>query len=348
MIRLIDSCSWANGSNAPLKYTASGFTVTFAGGRFGGYAYAFLNAGFSQIVMEKIVSNQQAWYDSRSFQVATGYTSESIIWRYADGATNVASVTLGADGRLRFYQGGDGVSSFGALVYVSQTVFTVGQWYSVDIAWSFPASGTGTVSLYVDDVLDAPSGHSVSSTGITWSGVPDRFAMCWSNLGTRGYLLSDIVVNDGSGSENNSRLGPVRVNAYVPYADERATWTPETVASITGHFQCVNELPGFSLPGDPGDAVPDQDYSYITPSTTNLLDLFSLGRYVGSTLTPGVDCYALILGIAVSVCLKEPSGYPQSIVVWPNPSGGGSYTVLASPASPASYDGLLVWSKKRE
>ena len=337
MIRLIDSCSWGNGTVAPIKYQSSGFQSNFAPGRFGGFAYAFTNAGFGQIVMGKIFSNQNAWYDSRSFQVYQHRTSESIVWRYADGATNVASVTLDSMGNLRIYQGGDGHSSFGVLVYVSQGVLAVGAWHSIDIAWSFPSTGTGSVSLYIDDALDAPTGHAVSAQGIAWGGVPDRFAMCWSVLGTNGYLVSDIVVNDGSGSKNNSRLGPVRVAIYTPCADRRSQWTAHTAATVTGQFQCVNDLPGFTLPGDPGGACPDMDYSYIGATAINQLDLFSLGRYVGSTLTPGLDCYAAILGVALSVCVREPSGLAQSLAVWPNPSAGGSYTVLASPAVPASY-----------
>lgn len=356
MIQFMDSCSWVTGGaiggrGASLKYvprTAPLPNANITGGRYGGGGYLFNVAAGGPVVYPRVLPGfvGQWIYDSRNLLIVNGYDAESVIWRYqnASGSNIFAYVTLDSAGHLRIYAGGDGITpSSGTLLYVSQTVLAVNTWYSVDMAWNFPSSGNGQMSLYigtnplVDNVLDtAVPGHpSVASVAWPVPGQPQAFAFVWTNnAGIKGLVVSDPVVNDNTGISNTGRLGPMRVGQYFPYSDAQpisaGPWMlggPE--APATG-AEALSELPGFSASGD----APDGDYSVVTAASPGNY-LATMGRRVGASAVQGLDCYGLILGIALSACMKEPAAIAQQFLVVPNPSNGTSSNINMSPVSTA-------------
>ena len=329
MIRFPDSCSWctinAIGVNGPgIKYNhISGSGAGIGSGRYGGGAYTFTNS-IGQVVFQRVLDAQQYWYDSRNMLVINARLPETLIWTWLAGSTVVAGLTLGSDGKLRIYQGGDGNTNFGGLLYQSNAVLAINTFYSIDLAWFFPGvpGAHGSVSLYVNDVLDTAHAGNPSVPSVLWAGQPDRFNECWGNNSGSGYQFSDLVVSDGQGAANNSRLGPCQVKMYLPGTDQLAQFTRFPAANPSD-ASCINEVPGHTSSGQ----APDGDLSYITSTASGKRDLFTFGYYSGGTFVPGLDCYASIFGLAISVCCRDSFASPLTIQVIPNPSLGVAYTV---------------------
>jgi hypothetical protein len=357
MIVLSDSCSWVTSGalsrGAGLKYVnKSSFGSAGLGtGRYGGQSYTFTNAGFGQILYAHAVTPQPWLYDSRQLAVTQGRNPESIIWQWGAIATPfapLAYVTLRNDGKLAIYAGGDGVhANSGTQLYVSQTALDLNNYHSVDLAWNFPASGQGSVALYIDDVLDTLTPGHPSVEHVTWGGQPSAFAFCWKNLASSGYEFSDLVVNDSTGSYNNSRLGPCRVQVYFPSSDGQpigpSGWLITTSdSSLKTGASVLNEAPGFA----PDGQAPDGDFAYIASATPGSTYVAELGRYSGVSLIPGLDCTALILGLMWCACVREPASTPQELLVVPNPSNGVPFS-LGTPAVASAYNIVQAASEVR-
>jgi hypothetical protein len=349
MMLWVDSCSWFTGNaigdrGVGLKYqNKSTFGAAQAGaGRYSGNSYSFGNSGFGQILYVKPLNFGSQVFDSRQLAIVAGRNPESIIWQWLNTtlmSPAIAYMTLDSTGHLRLYSGGDGFNpTSGALLYVSQAVLDVDNYHSVDLAWSFPFSGAGSISLYVDDVLDTLTAGEPSVPNVTWAARPNAFAFCWANFTSTGYQFSDLVVNDNTGSYNTGRLGPCRVQAYVPVADAQplsgSGWMAAgTVITSTG-AAAIQELPNANY----NTQAPDGDYAYITTATPGSQYVAEMGQRVGAEYVPGLDCTALILGISLSACLRDPSSVNQEFVVIPNPSNGSAFTINGGTGTTAAYN----------
>lgn len=350
MIRFADSCSWctadaAGGYGASLKYSPQKAPLPNANigvGRYGGQAYYF-NTASSQIVYPRVISGLGSQvFDSRNILCVNGRQGETIIWRYAQAGLTIGCATLGLDGRIRIYRGGTGADSglgTAVLLYTSSAVLAINTWYSLDMAWSFPASGNGSMSLYINDALDTGNPGHPSVPAVVWGGQPDRFAMCWGQNVSTGILTSDIVVSDNTPGLNTGRLGPCQVALYLPIGDAIPPgWMRFTLGTATSDAGVVNELPGHSEEGP----APDGDYSYITTGSAGKVDMYNLGYRSGATVVPGLNCYASILGLAWNACAQEPASTAQNLVVIPNPSNGMQYTLGSPVIAPAYSVGQVI------
>ena len=306
MIRFVDSASWctqfALSTGAGLKYNmalSANLSPFLQPGRSSGYAYYFFDVTWAGYIT---LGQQANWCDSRSLLVGPANGTHGIdtnIWVYMVGTTPVACVQLGTDGKIRIFSGGSTVYTQGALLYASQATLTPNTWYSIDLEWSFPPTGLGSVSLYVNDVLDTGNPGMPSAFGVAWGATPDTFAMVGVNggAGGSGYTVCDLVVSD-------TRLGPCQVKAYFPGANALVQW-PTVIPATDAAWQAVSEQP-------PATA-PDGNTSYIGGATPGQDALFSF---------PAMDCYAGILGLAWNVCARDPSAQPLGMVVRPTPSNG--------------------------
>jgi hypothetical protein len=313
MIRFADSCSWATTSalniGAGLKYTYPypRYAFEVVTGR-DQYAYYAANI---QNIYGLTFDVQPHWRFSFSFNYSPiGARWESNIAAWLTSGACVSSVSVSNDGHLRIYAGGDGFTTLGTLAYVSQAVLTANTWYSVDFDWYFPASGNGWCAMYINDVLDTTNPGNPSANNIAWGVQPSLFQIVANvpfNPGN-GFNICDIVVSDGTGSVNNTRLGPCRVKAYFPGANAFIDW-PTVIPGSDSAWQAISENPASVGFGQ----APDGNTSYITGGVSGHDALFSF---------PSVDCYAGILGIALNVCARDPSAQSLGLIVRPQPSNG--------------------------
>ena len=325
-IRFADSASWcttaAIGIGAGLKYNYTpagyGFQIT-AGRNQNAYYAANLRALYGLTF-----DIQQHWRLSLSLfisNIGSRWESNIAAWLTATGC--ITTVTASNDGRIRIYIGGDGFTTLGGLVYTSQAALALNTYYSVDLDWYFPGSGNGWCALYINDVLDTTNPGQPSAPNITWGPQPSIFQLVANVPFTpgNGFSICDIVISDGSGSFNNTRLGPCQVKAYFPAANAFNAWT--TVApSSDAAWQAISESP--ASVGAFGSA-PDGDSSYINGGAVGKDALFSF---------PSVDCYAGILGIAWNACARDPSAQTLGLIVRPTPSNGMDVVMGTAALSP--------------
>lgn len=313
MIDFLDSCSWCStsvpfglGNGPAVKYDT---TSIFSGARQAGNVgpegqgmYTFFDC---IVQMQRVLTAQNRRRHSWTIFV-NGYQAEANVWSWSSATGCVCSVTLGSDGKLRIYANGDGFQTLGSLLYVSQVAIPPGSFRFIDIDWDFPASGNGSCSLYIDNVLDTANPGFPSVQNFGWSGVPDRFAVVGINSGAggTGYSICDILTSNGSGAKNNTRLGPSRVKLYPMAADAFIQWGSPNPATLPRAVNAINELPP--------STAPDGDATTIQPAILNTEDLFSLGN---------VDCYAEVLGVALSACARG-TGASLELIARPAPSNG--------------------------
>jgi hypothetical protein len=328
-ILFADSCSWCTGaalqdpSRFPVNSGGAGLKYDTTLSQFNGVsigttpdnqnAYVVFNC---TAIYKKTIAPSSAWADSRSLVISPQNPhngNETNIWAYWLGSTCVATVTLRTDGRFTIRVGGDGIRGLGGVAYLSQlaTALTPSQLYSIDLEWSFPngASG-GWCDLYINDVKDLvnPSDQH-SAMNVDFGGVvPDSFSICAiAGSGAQaGYAFYDLVVS-------KARVGPCKVKCYTFTADQFIQWglPLPTAAHFSSCFEAISEVPG-SFPTSDLEA-PDGNASYLLAPTSSTEDLFGIAS---------VDCYASILGIALSACVQISGDGFITFIVRPNPSNG--------------------------
>lgn len=327
MIRFVDSCSWCStsvpfgiGNGPALKYNTtsffSGARTILAAGPEGQNMYNFFDC---TVLMEKQLTTQNHWRESRTLFIFTNNIAEANLWSWGTPTGIVATWTLSTDGRIRIRANGDGFTTLGTLLYTSQTTLALHTFYFIDLDWYFPTTGPGTCSLYINGVLDTGVAGFPSVNGYGWSGVPDRFTMVGVNNSIAGYSVCDIVVSDGQGAVNNTRLGPSRVKLYNFNFNGLVQW-PSIVPSTAVAVNTINDTPT-------APPAPDGDASYITGGGLDADAVFGI---------TSVDCYAGVLGVALSVCLRDPNNGSLDLVVRQQPSTGID-TSIASVANPNTY-----------
>ena len=161
MLRYADSCSSLTGSalgrGVGVRYAAQVFAgnalvTPVVGGQYGYYNFA------TDALYTQILGYQPNYRCGFTLAITPGNPTnglkETNIWTWSNGGFCLASVTFTKTGHLNIYLGGDGHTSFGALMYSSNGVLTPGT-YFIDLDWFFPGgAGHGTCSLYINDVLD--------------------------------------------------------------------------------------------------------------------------------------------------------------------------------------------------
>ena len=106
-------------------------------------------------------------------------------------------------------------------------VISAGAWTHIEVKMTTGASGSIIVHVEGAEVLNYTGSFS-SGSGI--------YGLQWMNLGisgttTKDWYLKDLVIWDGSGSQNNNFIGRVVVYSCVPSADDSLNWTPVGAAN---------------------------------------------------------------------------------------------------------------------
>lgn len=128
----------------------------------------------------------------------------------------------------------------------------------------------GIVEIKVDGILEAAHyGNTKFSTYDTFN----QFGFPGKNTGYVSSFIDDIVVNDPTGSTNNSWPGGMKIARLSPIGDGALKqWTP-TPAGLT-HYTTIDERP-------PSAA------DYLSTNTTWMIDTFTHPSMPADTLTSG-------------------------------------------------------------
>jgi hypothetical protein len=131
---------------------------------------------------------------------------------------------------------------------------------------------------------------------------------CSTAASTNNGYITNIYTLDGTGSHNNSRLGPVTVDTYYPTSDNTVAWTP---SAGTTHYNLV------------GDNPPSTS-TYVSTTTQGTTDTLNLA----SQSTP-----TTVYASSVNVIAETTGGQAGELIITSdgtsknNPAVTTSYTL---------------------
>jgi len=191
-----------------------------------------------------------------------------LVFRGGTSAINV-SIGVGSDGSVIVYRGTSTIiaQSVGGIVPAGHTSFqvkvvisdTVG---SVEVRLN--GSTTPVVNLTNADTKDSSTAPTVNEVRL---GLGAGAGLFGSDV-----FFDDLVIWDTTGTVNNTWLGDLRVDSYMPNGDgDTVTMTPSTG---TTHYTLVDEVPASTTDYVTGYAVGEKDLFFMgnmthTPSTVH-------------------------------------------------------------------------------
>lgn len=304
----------------------SGVTIVSGAGRRGGKALS-LTSGGSWLRVG--LTPQSEFYIHTALYVDPAFSSGAIL-RFREDTSVHLIIWLGANGAIYVYRGSTSPSN---LLYTTPSPVVPTSAY-VSLQFRVVISDTvGVVQLKVNGESTLTIDLTNIDTRNSGTGVINNIEIGSSNAQTPliDSYYDDVVIWDTSGSVNNTWLGDLRVDSYMPTADgDSATMTP---SSGTDHYALVDEVPALGA-------------DYVYSATVGALDLFQMADMAHTPETvhaviPVAQMYKSDAG-AREVALSVKSGATSS---------DGSNTVLATGSLKYSRviesdpNGSVPWTK---
>ena len=275
------------------KWIAPRFdTPSFTAGRFGGQAIAkqFQNA-FGEI--SKDLGGQSEVFFGMANKIP-GLTGSVSFYRLRDSSgTQILSVQFNSDGSVSVFAGGNSAVSAGGIIT------TGGAWHYVECHYiPKDAAGKGGVAeVRVDEIVVASiDGASFATT----TGADDdiqTFEFYDGGTNSGAYLYDDFYILNGSGSENNTYLGDVRITVLYPKANGNIN-TMDPSDGVSPNYEMVDET------------ILDGDTTYVESSVIGTSEAYVNQTFSDIALTPGI-----IYGVQVCNAGKKTGSGP---IAWKN------------------------------
>ncbi len=210
-------------------------------GRTGGRAYRTLPFGVGGLTSVIFPTTDSVMVIGFSFKYSVGGYSTKIVSLYG-GIIEGVTMDLNAAGRLVVYVSG----SWRGMTTVS---LLPNEWFYIEMrVYTHASTGTFTVHVNNTQVLDL---SGIDTMGDKFNAWHNAFAVWPHPSAGPNMFYDDIYVLDGSGSSQNSRLGPQRVTAILPDGDSSASDDLWDRSTGTDGYVLVDE--GQEL--DTGDSV---------------------------------------------------------------------------------------------
>ncbi len=196
--------------------SASESSTRLADGRSGGRAYRvgpFNGGGLTSIPFSTTDSEMFVGF---SLKYSLGGYSTKIFSLY-DGSSEGVRITLNATGQLSVYSTGASTQLLGT----TSLSLVPGVWFYIEMGVNTHAS-TGTVTIHVNGAL-ALNLSGKDTQGSKPNAWHDVFRLWPHTSSGPDIYFDDIYILDGSGSSQNSRLGPQRVTTILPDGDSVAS-----------------------------------------------------------------------------------------------------------------------------
>ena len=199
------------------RYAASNSNGTdLVAGRVGGRAYRTDQWNAGGLTSQPFSTTDSEMFIGFSFKYsAGGYNAE--IFSLYDGGSKGVYLYLTSTGMLRVYSNGAGTPLLGE----SSIPLSPDVWSYIELGVDTHAS-TGTVTLHINGT-QALSLSGKDTKGSKTNAWHDVFRIWACPSAGPLFYFDDIYILDGSGSSQNSRLGPRRVAAIVPDGDSVAS-----------------------------------------------------------------------------------------------------------------------------
>jgi hypothetical protein len=257
--------------------------------------------------------------------IESGTIQNSNIFRWLSGSTTLGGIKLNATSRkLEIYTG-----NFATLVATSNTAFTAGTIYVIEL--HIVIGDSGTITLRVDLNEDVTfSGDTKPGADTTITSL--RMANIYSNQLTAYIYLDDIISHDTEGTFNNSWPNGAKVYFMVPTGDgAMKEWTP---SAGTDHYVLVDEVPPSATDNLQATAIDKVDiltFPDLPGGAQSIRAVIpEVYAFKGSSTEPtrlavGID----IGGEGVEYSADKDLALSQGIIrnVWEERPGGGVFSV---------------------
>lgn len=194
-----------------------------------------------------------------------------------NGSNDLYALSWKSDGSDSVLQLRSGSYS-GTVVAEGTKVLTSGTWYVIEIHYKLADTG-GVFEMRIDGVPD------ITITGDTKPGSDTTFdGLRWEIIGSSLQInyIDDVIVNDTSGSMNNSWPNGTNIAMITPNADDGTNeWA---VSGAASHYGAINEIP-------PATA------QYLKAASINLTEKFGLSNLPAEAAT--------IQAVKVSILAKK-------------------------------------------
>jgi hypothetical protein len=199
-------------------------------------------------------------------------TNANMFIRLWSSSTSRTALYLTTDsvGQLQVFRGGptggageNGAAGSGTLLWTNSESDPLNTWIHYELKVALASSATGSWSLRRNGALVVSQSSVQTLENV--ADVVNAFVSNRANAATgNDFFIDDVYICDGSGSANNDFLGPVRVAALRPTANDSVAMTPSSGAN----WECVDD----TTPND------DTDYVSAAPSGLPLTDRFVMSN----------------------------------------------------------------------
>ncbi len=243
--------------------------MSIVAGRVAGYAL-YVNAAGTGYIQTPVLTTDATLVVGLAYKPTTSYPSSSttLIALY-DGATLGMNVKLTSGGALAVYLGASLIDTTPAFS------LTLEQW--VYIEFKVVCNASGSYELRVDNI------NRLSDSSLNTKAGANNYHDQIQIANPRYSYFDDFYICDGSGSLNNTFLGPCRTLASNPTNDSTVNWST-VYPALTDHYADVDD-----------GAVADDDTTYVEDNTTGHRDIFD---YADVTI---LTC---ILGVSINTTCK--------------------------------------------
>lgn len=307
--------------------------VKTTGGRFGGGAIqgmggvGSINVPFTSISGDTVYLG---WAQKQSNMAAT------MIWSLGRGsASRIQGATSNACMYLMIDTGGSSTVSIRNAAGAQIATFTLpfdGAWHWFDLKVVALSGTSGSFELRMDgNTVASATGVNMagsSATGTQWSW---NFGYSYAYQGDTSPYFDDLVIQDTSGTSNNSWVGDCRIATLLPDSvDAAGAWTANTgtlATALATHDDDTSYASSSTAADEFFVGVADLP---VTPSSVRAVQATVIGRKTGTdgtTFTPEVKSGATV-GSGASVSLG--TSYWASKAIFPvDPATGAAWTAAA-------------------
>jgi hypothetical protein len=260
--------------------------VTIGAGRTGN-GIALDSYGFGQLPVNKILPiNATTIIFGDAFKTSSAFPTDQKIWSFSDGITDQVQAWMDAAGRLKF------TSPTGTVLgYSTPALYQRNSYYYFEFKIVFSTSATGSINYRVNGVAQpAITGIQTAYSGNAFCNIVRLWLRDSAYSDVAPYYHDDMYANDATGAVNNDYMGDVRIFVQRPFGSAGTAWTANGAGTNLG---CVSET------------TPDADTTYISSSTVNQIDLY--------TLTTPPASLGVVKAVQSNVVARKDDGITRQI-----------------------------------
>lgn len=261
----------------------------YIAGRYGGTAINPYNSTFTNSIWAKVFESRSTWTVGFDFKITDSIVDSGYFFAFYDQSTDGANCQIG----LQFTSGGfiqvcRGNPASATILATGTTAIPLDTWKYIELQVTFHNT-TGSYELRIEDQIELiASGVNTRNTSNSSANIA---ALRWLNVSTNGVAFDNYYIADTQGTINNTFLGPIRIDTYIPASDDSVQFTPSTGAN----WSCVDDNSPTTFGSDTDSNV---------PTALNQKDTFNV---------TSVGSYGQILGIQHNVYANRNTGFSYNI-----------------------------------